>query len=72
MSGLHRIDQLDLTLTIVTMIYSQTPQLTPHSASPTARTESDGAKIGMKTMTPIQHMKNIIVKRQLKHGQLSS
>jgi hypothetical protein len=41
----------------------KTPHDTPHIASPHANTASDGAKTGMKIMTVIQTIKNIIVGR---------
>lgn len=50
------------------MLTWKTPQETPHMASPKAKTGREGAKTGMKIMTAIQLMKNIIVGRQPKRS----
>jgi hypothetical protein len=42
----------------------KTPHDTPHIASPNARTDKDGAKNGIKIITAIHAIKNIIVGRQ--------
>ena len=45
-----------------------TPQETPHIASPNARTGREGANTGIKIITVIQAMKNIIVGRHPKRS----